>query len=104
MRNEEKKRRRELEKEQKLIERERAKKRRAKNREYIFVSYFFVAIFVGLIGYLIYFNAVRSEDFINSPYNTRQDTFSDRVVRGPILSSDGEILAKTDVYDDGSWS
>ena len=102
MRNEEKKRRRELEKEQKLIERERAKKRRAKNREYIFVSYFFVAIFVGLIGYLIYFNAVRSEDFINSPYNTRQDTFSDRVVRGPILSSDGEILAKTDVYDDGT--
>ncbi len=61
-----------------------------------------MAIFVGLIGYLIYFNAVRSEDFINSPYNTRQDTFSDRVVRGPIMSSDGEILAKTDVYDDGT--
>ncbi len=59
-------------------------------------------IFVGLIAYVIYFNTVKSESFINSPYNTRQDTFADRVIRGPILSSDGEILAKTDVYDDGT--
>lgn len=55
-----------------------------------------------MIGYLVYFNVVKSEDFINSPYNTRQDTFSDRVVRGQIMSSDGEILAKTDVYEDGT--
>ena len=55
-----------------------------------------------MIGYLVYFNVVKSEDFINSPYNTRQDTFSDRVVRGQILSSEGEILARTDVYDDGT--
>lgn len=59
-------------------------------------------IFVSLIGYVIYFNAVKSEDFINSPYNTRQDTFSDRVVRGNIVSSDGEILAQTNVYEDGT--
>ena len=54
---------------------------------YTCVSVFFVAIFMGLIGYLIYFNTVKSDDFINSPYNTRQDTFSDRVVRGkyPVL-------------------
>lgn len=59
-------------------------------------------IFVSLIGYVIYFNGVKSEDFINSPYNTRQDTFSDRVVRGNIQSSDGEVLAQTNVYDDGT--
>ena len=47
---------------------------------------------MGLIGYLIYFNTIKSDDFINSPYNTRQDTFSDRVVRGSILSSDGEVM------------
>lgn len=61
-----------------------------------------MAVFAGMIGYLVYFNVVRSEDFINSPYNTRQDTFSDRVIRGQILSSEGEILAKTDVYEDGT--
>lgn len=42
----------------------------------------FVLIFVSMIGYLIHFNYAKSDDFINSPYNTRQDTFSDRVVRG----------------------
>ena len=85
-----------------MEERARSKRRRARNRSYTCVSVFFVAIFMGLIGYLIYFNTVKSDDFINSPYNTRQDTFSDRVVRGSILSSDGEVLAQTNVSEDGT--
>ena len=68
------------------------------------MAWFFVLLFLGLICWLIYFNAVRSEEFINSPYNTRQDTFADRVIRGSILSSDGEALALTQVYDDGTES
>ena len=59
-------------------------------------------IFLGLAGYLVYFNAIKRDSFINSPYNTRQDTFADRVVRGNIMSSDGEILAQTNVSDDGT--
>ena len=62
----------------------------------------FVLMFAGLIAYVVYFNTVESENFINSPYNTRQDTFSDRVIRGRIISSDGEVLAQTDVYEDGT--
>lgn len=89
-------------KQKKLEEREAAKRKKARNREYSFVSWFFVLIFVSLIGYVVYFNAVKSEDFINSPYNTRQDTFSDRVVRGTIQSSDGQVLAQTNVYEDGT--
>ena len=50
----------------------------------------------------MYFNLVKSEEFINSPYNTRQDTFADRVIRGSILSSEGEVLAATQIADDGS--
>ncbi|MED9966273.1 MAG: penicillin-binding transpeptidase domain-containing protein [Blautia sp.] len=102
MKDIEKKRRKELLKQQKLEEREAAKRKKARNREYSFVSWFFVLIFVSLIGYVVYFNAVKSEDFINSPYNTRQDTFSDRVVRGAIQSSDGQVLAQTNVYEDGT--
>ena len=59
-------------------------------------------IFLGLAGYLVYFNAIKRDSFINSPYNTRQDTFADRVGRGNIMSSDGEILAQTNVSDDGT--
>lgn len=102
MRDIEKRQRKELEKERKVREREIKKKKRARNREYTFVSWFFVAIFISLIGYVIYFNGVKSEEFINSPYNTRQDTFSDRVIRGDIVSSDGEVLATTNVYEDGT--
>ena len=54
------------------------------------------------MGYIVYFNVVKSEKIINSPYNTRQDTFSDRVVRGSILDRNGEVLAKTEVAEDGS--
>ncbi len=78
------------------------KQKKSRNREYTFVSWFFVLIFVSMIGYLIYFNVAESEEFINSPYNTRQDTFSDRVIRGNIVSFDGEILAATQVYEDGT--
>lgn len=102
MRDIDRKRRKEFEKEQKRRQKEENRKRRARNKEYTLVSVFFVLIFVSMIGYLIYFSVEKSEDFINSPYNTRQDTFSDRVIRGKIMSSDGEILAQTDVYEDGS--
>ena len=85
-----------------MRQKEIIRRRKVRNREYTFVSWFFMAIFVSLIGYLIYYNGVKSEDFINSPYNTRQDTFSDRVIRGKIISSDGEVLAQTNVYDDGT--
>ena len=102
MKDIEKQRRKELEKRREYAEREINKKKKRRNKEYTLVSAFFVLIFVSLIGYVIYFNAAKSEDFINSPYNTRQDTFSDRVVRGKIESADGQVLAQTNVYEDGS--
>ena len=75
---------------------------RSRNKPYAIVSYMFVAIFVSLIVWLLYFNLIKSEEFINSPYNTRQDTFADRVIRGSILSSEKEVLAATQIADDGS--
>lgn len=76
-------------------------KAQSRNQPYAIVSYMFVAIFVSLIGWLLYFNLVKSEEFINSPYNTRQDTFADRVIRGSILSAEGDTLAATQIGEDG---
>ncbi len=39
---------------------ESMKQKKSRNREYTFVSWFFVLIFVSMIGYLIYFNAVKA--------------------------------------------
>ena len=67
----------------------------SKNKEFAVITYLFLAIFICLMGYMVYFQTVKSEDFINSPYNSRQDTFADRVVRGKIMSADGKVLAET---------
>lgn len=64
------------------------------NREYAVITYLFIALFIGLIAYFVYFEFT-SESFINSPYNKRIDTFSEIRVRGKICASDGTILAQT---------
>ena len=78
------------------------KKRRRINREYTLVAVFFLLIFFSLAGYLVYFQLNVAQDFINSPYNTRQDTFTEQVIRGNIVSADGETLAYTNLYEDGT--
>ena len=45
--------------------------RRANNREFVIITYLFVAVFIMMMGYFAYFQIFKSEDFINSPYNTR---------------------------------
>lgn len=54
------------------------------------------------MGYITYFQVARSRDIIRSPYNARQDSYADRVVRGKILDKDGNVLAQTNVSEDGS--
>ena len=55
-----------------------------------------------MMGYIVYFQVVRSRDIIRSPYNARQDSYADRVVRGKIIDSNGNVLAQTNVQPDGS--
>lgn len=79
-----------------------ARKAKAKeNRVFSVILYLFFAMFLLMIGYFVYFMVFRSEDFINSPYNKRQDTFAVHVVRGSILSSDGQVLAETVTDENG---
>jgi peptidoglycan glycosyltransferase len=75
---------------------------KSKNREYMVVTYLFLILFLALIGYFIYFLAVESETFINNPYNSLQNLFSEYVVRGDIESADGYVLAETKTDDEGN--
>lgn len=72
------------------------------NKSILLAAYLVVGLFVGLMGYLGYFLQVKSENVINNSYNARLDSFSDRIVRGDILSSDGRVLAGTEVAEDGT--
>ena len=75
---------------------------RDKNREFVVIAYGFLAIFLAMIAYLAYFQAARSEAFINNPYNPRLDGFAERIVRGDIKTEGGTLLASTKVAQDGS--
>lgn len=78
------------------------KKKKSINKEFARVTYLFVGLFLVMMGYIVYFNVVRSKEIINSPYNVRLDSMAERVVRGKILDKDGNVLAETNVAEDGS--
>lgn len=81
----------------------RVKKReRARNREFAWITYLFVILFIALMVYLVYFTIVRAKTFVNSPYNQRQDAFAQNVIRGDITDRNGNVLARTDVAEDGT--
>ena len=67
-------------------------------------AYIFFALFILLIGYLSYFLIFQSSDVVNNPYNKRQEAFVENVIRGTVFSRDYDILATTNVDDDGTES
>ena len=75
---------------------------RVRNKEFARVTYFFVILFIALMGYLVYFMVVRAKLVVNSPYNQRQDAYADTIIRGSIVDKNGNVLAQTAVGDDRS--
>lgn len=76
--------------------------RKKRNRELVRVSYLIVAMFLSLAVYLVYFNVYRIDEINSNSYNTKQDSKQEMIIRGSILSADGEILAGTNVDADGN--
>ena len=77
-------------------------KDRVRNREFAWITYFFVILFIAMMAYIIYFAAFRADSFVNSPYNQRQNAFAQKVIRGSITDRNGDVLARTSVSDDGT--
>ena len=71
-------------------------------KSYVFVSYLFMILFVGMIAYMIYFQTVKSEDILTSPYNQRQAAYSDTITRGSIIGIAGDSLAYTATDGNGA--
>ena len=76
--------------------------RRVKNRGLVQISYLMVALFLSMAGYLIYFNVVMREEINNNPHNTKQASAQAEIIRGSIYSADGNLLAGTNVAEDGT--
>lgn len=75
--------------------------RKARNKDLVRVSYFFVLLFMSLASYMVYLNVAQIESINSNTYNSKGATKEDQIIRGSIYSSDGEILAGTNVDADG---
>ena len=68
--------------------RRKKKKIKKSNKEFLVIMYLFLAVFLSMMIYFVYFQVCKSESFINSPYNSLQDLFSDHVIRCLLYTSD----------------
>ena len=55
------------------------------NGNILILTYLISAVFVLLIGYLVWFIEARSENALNNSYNARLEHLSDKVIRGKNL-------------------
>ena len=88
----------------KSISQKAQSKEKELNREYNVTTYLFIAVFFGMILYLVYFLAIESEDFINNEYNGLQTLFEEDVEKGQIITSDGVVIAETIMDESGEES
>lgn len=73
-----------------------------RSREMLILTFLFVFLFLGLMGYLIYYQVKISDDVVNSPYNRRrQDLLAEKIVRGKLETVDGKVIAQTATDEDG---
>ena len=73
-----------------------------RNTQLVIVTYLFVGLFLLLAGYMGYLQVFRADDLKGNIYNTKQDSASDRILRGKIITENGEELAYTTVDYSGN--
>ena len=71
-----------------------------KNREILITTYFFVALFLGMMVYLCHFVVTNEHEIYNNSYNSRQEILLSQNYRGSIYARDGELLATTSLQAD----
>lgn len=67
------------------------------------IEIFFSALFLLMAGYLLYFTANLRETVVDNDYNRRIEALEATVLRGEILSADGEVLAKSVADEEGNF-
>ncbi len=72
------------------------------NKRLVFVMVFFVALFMTLALYLVYFQLFKRSDIENDSHNRRLWVNEDNIKRGSIYDRNGNILAYSEEDSDGS--
>ena len=81
--------------------RRKNKKRKKRNRQILTVTYLFVAVFLGMMGYTCYYAITNQQELINNSYNGRQELLTAQNSRGNIYAAGGQVLAETQIDEEG---
>ena len=73
------------------------------NKQIGVITYGFIILFMAMLVYLGYFVQISGKNVINSNYNKRQALLESRLIRGDILSREGNVLATTRSDNDGGY-
>ncbi len=76
-------------------------KTKRRNRQILTVTYFFVAVFLCMMGYTCYYAVTNKQEMINNSYNSRQQILIAQNTRGTIYSRNREVLAETQTDTEG---
>ena len=75
------------------------KLKKIKNRELRVTVYIFLILFAVLILHFAFYVQFQAPEKIVNSYNTRQKNLENTVIRGPIYSDKGEVLAREALKD-----
>lgn len=79
----------------------KTRKRKKRNKQILAVTWLFVAVFLGMMGYTCYYAATNKQELINNSYNGRQEIFAAQNTRGSIYAAGGQLLAETQMDEEG---
>lgn len=68
----------------------------------VFIAYVIVLTFMSMFAYILYYTIHDAEKVISNTANRRQDAMAQFVVRGDIVTSDDEVIATSEVDEEGN--
>lgn len=77
------------------------KMRRKRNKQILAVTYLFVAVFLGMMGYTCHYAVTHQQELMNNSYNSRQEILVAQNTRGMIYAEGRQVLAKTQTDEEG---
>ncbi|MGN0248878.1 MAG: peptidoglycan D,D-transpeptidase FtsI family protein [Lachnospiraceae bacterium] len=77
------------------------RKQKKRNRQIRTVTYLFVALFLGMMGYTCHYAITHQQELINNSFNSRQEILIAENTRGTIYASGRQVLAQTQTDENG---
>lgn len=85
-----------------MEQQENQQKNKQTNKHMYMLTAGFFVLFFAMSVFFVWYNLKNRSELFNNSYNSRQELMAEQNIRGTIYSSDGEVLAYTEVSSDGT--